>query len=148
MFLASWVPKNHHELHSSLIIAFWLQREESGNYKMLAVEARRYHTAVTVPKAASRAVAGELWGILGGWLRQIDKNFLSSHASIRAAILYYFHTVDFLVSGAGEIVKDFKLDQKILVHFQWKTRHYLTHPLNYLFCGDFGPFLIFELSLC
>lgn len=33
---------------------------------MFAVEARRYRTAVTGPEAASRAVVGELWGILGG----------------------------------------------------------------------------------
>lgn len=32
---------------------------------MLAMEARRDHTAITVPEAASRAVVGEHLGILG-----------------------------------------------------------------------------------
>ena len=33
---------------------------------MLAVKARRYHTAITALEAASRAIVGEIFGIFGG----------------------------------------------------------------------------------
>lgn len=48
---------------------------------MLAVEAMRDHSAITALGAASRAVVGELLGIFGERLKQIDRRSppLSSH---------------------------------------------------------------------
>lgn len=45
--------------------SFLTPKEESGNYKMLAMEARRDHTAITVPEAASRAVVRQTVGNFG-----------------------------------------------------------------------------------